>query len=188
MNWQDQPFFLLFRAASKRYYCDAVAALYALGHPLSLEHGMAINTKRVIIAGLVAGLVMNICDFILNGVVASDRMTAEMNAFKPGMGDAMAQMGTNTIVGYVIMDFVLGMLLAYTYAAMRPRFGAGPKTAIIVALVLWIFAGIISANYLIMGIMSQGLWWTVAIGYLVCLIVASLVAGALYKEDATATA
>jgi hypothetical protein len=39
-----------------------------------------------------------------------------------------------------------------------------------------------------MGIMSQGLWWTVAIGYLVCLIVASLVAGALYKEDATATA
>jgi peptidoglycan/LPS O-acetylase OafA/YrhL len=115
-------------------------------------------------------------------------MTAEMNAFKPGMGDAMAQMGTNTIVGYVIMDFVLGMLLAYTYAAMRPRFGAGPKTAIIVALVLWIFAGIISANYLIMGIMSQGLWWTVAIGYLVCLIVASLVAGALYKEDATATA
>jgi hypothetical protein len=71
---------------------------------------------------------------------------------------------------------------------MRPRFGAGPKTAIIVALVLWIFAGIISANYLIMGIMSQGLWWTVAIGYLVCLIVASLVAGALYKEDATATA
>jgi peptidoglycan/LPS O-acetylase OafA/YrhL len=114
-------------------------------------------------------------------------MKAEMNAFKPGMGDAMAQMDTNTIIGYVIMDFVLGMLLAYTYAAMRPRFGAGPKTSIIAAVVLWIFAGIISANYLIMGMMSQGLWWSVAIGYLVCLIIATLVAGAVYKEESTAT-
>jgi peptidoglycan/LPS O-acetylase OafA/YrhL len=103
------------------------------------------------------------------------------------MGDAMAQMDTNTIIGYVIMDFVLGMLLAYTYAAMRPRFGAGPKTSIIAAVVLWIFAGIISANYLIMGMMSQGLWWSVAIGYLVCLIIATLVAGAVYKEESTAT-
>jgi peptidoglycan/LPS O-acetylase OafA/YrhL len=148
---------------------------------------MAINTKRVIIAGLAAGLVMNILDFILNGFVFADRMKAEMNAFKPGMGDAMAQMDTNTIIGYVIMDFVLGMLLAYTYAAMRPRFGAGPKTSIIAAVVLWIFAGIISANYLIMGMMSQGLWWSVAIGYLVCLIIATLVAGAVYKEESTAT-
>jgi len=145
---------------------------------------MAINTKRVIIAGLAAGLVMNICDYVLNGMVLADRMAAEMNAFKAGMGDAMAQMDTNTMIGYVIMDFVLGMLIAYTYASMRPRFGAGPKTSIIVALVLWIFAGIISANYLIMGMMSQGLWWTVAIGYMVCLILASLVAGALYQEDA----
>ena len=145
---------------------------------------MAINTKRVIIAGLVAGLVMAICDWVLNGMVLADRMTAEMNAFKPGMGDAMAQMDMNTTIGYVIMDIVLGMLIAYTYAAMRPRFGAGAKTSIIVALVLWIFAGIISANYLIMGMMSQGLWWTVAIGYLVCLVIAALVAGALYQEDA----
>jgi hypothetical protein len=146
---------------------------------------MAINTKRVIIAGLAAGLVMNILDFIMQGMIFGDRMKAEMNAFKPGMGDAMGQMDTNTIIGYVIMDFVLGLLLAYSYAAMRPRFGAGAKTAIISSLVLWIFAGILTSNYLTMGMMSQGLWWSVAIGYLVCLVIASLVAGALYKEDGT---
>lgn len=149
---------------------------------------MAINTKRVVIAGLAAGLVMNILDFIMNGFIFADRMKAEMNAFKPGMGDAMAQMDTNTMIGYVIMDFVLGMLLAYSYAAMRPRFGAGAKTAIISAMVLWIFAGIVSSNYLMMGMMSQGLWWSIAIGYLVCLVIASLVAGALYQENSAATA
>jgi peptidoglycan/LPS O-acetylase OafA/YrhL len=148
---------------------------------------MAMNTKKVIVGGLVAGVVLNILDFLLNGMVFGASMKAEMNAFKPGMGDAMAQMDTNTMIGYVIMDFVLGMLIAYTYAAMRPRFGAGPKTAIIAAVVLWIFAGIISANYLIMGMMSQGLWWSVAIAYMVCLIIAALVAGAVYKEDSAAT-
>jgi len=148
---------------------------------------MAINTKRVIVSGLAAGLVMNICDFILNGLLLGDRMKMELNAFKPGMGDAMGQMDATTMAGYVIMDFVLGMLIAYSYAAMRPRFGAGAKTSIIVALVFWIFAGILSSNYLLMGMMSQGLWWSVAIGYMVCLIIASLVAGWLYKEDVPAT-
>ena len=150
---------------------------------------MAINTKRVIIAGLAAGLVMNILDFIMNGFIFADRMTAEMNAFKPGMGDAMAQMDTNTMIGYVIMDFVLGMLIAYTYAAMRPRFGPGAKTSIIVALVFWVFASIISVNYMLFGMMSKGLWLSVGLGYFVCLILTALVAGALYSEDsATVTA
>ena len=85
------------------------------------------------------------------------------------------------------MDLVIGMLLAYTYAAMRPRFGPGAKTAIIAALIFWIFGSIISSNYLIMGMMSRSLWLTFGFAYLVCLVIASLVAGALYSEDATAT-
>src|SRR5215207_8344013 len=115
---------------------------------------MAINTKKVVIAGLAAGVVLNICDYVLNGMLFADRMTTDMNAFKPGLGDAMAQMDTNTIVGFVIMDLVIGMLLAYTYAAMRPRFGAGAKTAIITALIFWIFGSIITSNFLLMGMMS----------------------------------
>ena len=90
------------------------------------------------------------------------------------------------MIGYIVMDLVIGMLLAYTYAAIRPRFGPGPKTAIIAAMMFWIFGTIVSANYLVMGMMSRGLWLTFGLIYLVCLIIASLVAGALYKEE-TAT-
>ena len=92
------------------------------------------------------------------------------------------------MAGYIIMDLIIGMLLAYTYAAMRPRFGAGPKTAIITALVFWIFASILTSNYLMMGMMSRSLWLTVGFAYLVCIIIASLVAGALYSEDSAVTA
>ena len=149
---------------------------------------MAINKKKVIIAGLAAGVVMAILDFVLNGFILGDRMIAEMNAFKPGMGDMMNEMDSKTMAGFIVMDLVIGMLLAYTYAAMRPRFGAGAKTSIIAAMVLWIFGTIASINYLVFGMMSKGLWWTVGLGYLVCLIITALVAGALYSEDGTATA
>lgn len=147
---------------------------------------MAINTKKVVVAGIAAGVVMNICDFVVNMMFGA-QMQASANAFKPGLGDAMADMGGSTMAGFIIMDLVIGMLLAYTYAAMRPRFGPGAKTAIITALIFWIFGSIISSNYLIMGMMSRSLWLTFGFAYLVCLVIASLVAGALYSEDATAT-
>ena len=147
---------------------------------------MAINTKKVIIAGLAAGVVMNILDFLVNGMLLADRMAADMNAFQPGLGDSMAQMGGNVMIGFIIMDLVIGMLLAYTYAAIRPRFGPGAKTAVIVALMFWIFGSIVSSNYLIMGMMSRSLWLTFGAIYLVCLIIASLVAGALYSEERVA--
>jgi hypothetical protein len=146
---------------------------------------MAINTSKVIVGGLAAGVVMNILDFISNGVIFADRMVAEMNNFKPGLGDAMHTMDTSTIAGMVILDFIIGLLLAYTYAAMRPRFGAGARTSIITALVYWIFGSIVSVNFLMLGMMSRGLWLGFGLVYLVCLIIASLVAGALYSENTT---
>ena len=147
---------------------------------------MAINTKKVIVGGLAAGLVLNVLDFIMNSYVFGERMKADANAFKAGLGDAMATMTSGTIAGYVIMDFVLGMLIAYTYAAMRPRFGPGAKTSIIVALVFWVFGSIVAVNYMMMGIMSRGLWLSFGFAYFVCLVITALVAGSLYSEDATA--
>lgn len=149
---------------------------------------MAMNTKKVIVAGLVAGVVLNILDFVLNGMVFGETMKAEMNAFKPGLGDAMSAPDGSTMAGYIIMDFVIGMLFAYTYAAMRPRFGAGPKTSIIAALIFWIFGSIVAVNYMMVGMMSQGTWLKFGFTWLACLIITSLVAGALYSENSTATA
>lgn len=147
------------------------------------ELGMAINTKKVIVAGLAAGVVMNILDYLIHMVFGA-QMTTDLNAFQPGLGDSMNTMSGSVMTGFIIMDLVIGMLLAYTYAAIRPRFGPGAKTAIIVGLMYWIFGSIMSSTYLIMGMMSRNLWLTYGVVYLVCLIIASLVAGALYKEDA----
>lgn len=144
---------------------------------------MAINTQKVLVGGFAAGVVLNIIDFLTYGMVLKDRMAADMNAFKAGLGDQMAVMDGGSIAMYLIMDFIVGFLIIWAYAAMRPRFGAGAKTAIYVAVAFWIFGMITTSGFMHIGLMSPGLWWTFSFIWLVNLVLATLVGGRLYTEE-----
>ena len=50
-----------------------------------------INLQRVIIGGLVAGVVLNVVDFVLFGVVLKDDMAAAMQALGKAPGSALAR-------------------------------------------------------------------------------------------------
>ena len=142
---------------------------------------MAMNIKKVVIGGIVAGLVLNIVDFLSNYALAA-RMKAETDAFKPGLSAQMST--TSAMVSYIIMDFAMGVALVWTYAAIRPRFGSGPRTAIFAALLFWLLALIFYAGYRQMGMMSPGLWWTFAFIGLVNFLIAAVAGAAVYSEDA----
>ena len=145
---------------------------------------MAINTNKVLIGGLAAGVVMNIIDFVVNMFILGARMKAEAEAFKPGMSESMNS--TSVMISYVIMDLVLGIALVWTYAAIRPRFGPGMKTASYAAILFWILGGIFFSGYLHNGMMSMGLWVSFAVFALVNFLVSAWVGARLYSEDATA--
>jgi hypothetical protein len=145
---------------------------------------MAINTKKVVLGGLAAGFVMNVIDFVFNMYVVGARMKAETDAFKPGLADQMNT--TSVMVSYIIMDFALGILLVWTYAAIRPRFGPGAKTAVYAAILFWLLGGIFYSGYLHMGMMSMGLWWTFAFVGLVNFLISAWVGARLYTEDSVA--
>ena len=145
---------------------------------------MPINTKKVLVGGLVAGVIINIIDFVANTYILGARMKAESDAFKPGMSDAM--MAGNAVISYVIMDLVLGFALIWTYAAFRPRFGAGARTATYVAVLFWLLALIFTAGYRQMGIMSSGLWWSFAFIGLVNFLIAAWAGAAVYSEEGAA--
>jgi hypothetical protein len=127
---------------------------------------------------------MNVIDFISYKFILGARMMAESEAFKPGMSQAM--MTSSAMISNIVMDLVLGILLVWTYAAIRPRFGPGMKTATYVAVLFWILAGIFLSGYLHMGMMSSGLWWTFAFIGLVNFWVSAWVGARLYSEDAAA--
>ena len=142
---------------------------------------MAINTTKVLIGGFAAGVVMNVIDFVSYSYILGARMKAESDAFKPGMSDQM--MSSSMMVTNIVMDLVLGILLVWTYAAIRPRFGPGFRTAVYAALLFWVLAGIFLSGYMHMGMMSAGLWWSFAIIGLVNFLVSAWVGARLYSED-----
>lgn len=143
---------------------------------------MPMNTKKVLLGGIVAGVVMNAIDFVTNTYILGERMKAATEAFKPGLSDQM--MEGSAIAIYIIMDFVLGIALVWTYAAIRPRFGPGIKTATYAALLFWILAGIFLSGYMHMGMMSSGLWWTFAFLGLVNFMLSAWAGAKFYTEDA----
>lgn len=139
------------------------------------------NTKKVLIGGIVAGVVMNVIDFVANMFILGERMKAATDAFKPGLADQMMQ--GPAIVSNIVMDFVLGIALVWTYAAIRPRFGPGVRTATYAAVLFWILAGIFLSGYMHMGIISSGLWWSFTFIGLVNFLVSAWAGARFYSED-----
>ncbi len=83
-----------------------------------------INMQKVLIGGAIAGVVLNVIDFVLFGMVLKDQMAAAMTAInRPAMTNAQ-------IPWFVFLDFVAGVFLVWLYAAIRPRFGAGDPAAV----------------------------------------------------------
>lgn len=93
-----------------------------------------INLGRVIAGGLLAGLIINISEFVLNAVVLAQATEAAMRALNLPPIDA------RMIVAFVLLGFALGIVTVWLYAAIRPRFGPGVQTAVCAALTVWFLA------------------------------------------------
>src|SRR5262249_14722955 len=93
-----------------------------------------INVKGVVLGGLLAGPIINIGETILNIPVLGAQLEAAMKALN------LPPVGMGPVVVFLIGGFVLGLILVWLYAAIRPRFGAGPKTSMMAAIVLWFLA------------------------------------------------
>jgi hypothetical protein len=120
--------------------------------PQRNEVNMPLNTRKIIIGGLVAGIVLIILN-ILAQFVLGDRVQNEMNAWMPGSADRMT-MSVATIVAGIVLKFIIGIILVWLYAAVRPRFGAGPRTAAYVAVCVWLLGAIFFSDFLLLGMMS----------------------------------
>jgi hypothetical protein len=144
------------------------------------ENAMAhTNRGRVIVGGLVAGLLINIVEYITNGVVLREAWGKAMAALnKP------ADLSAGAIVIFNVWGFLLGIAAVWVYAAIRPRYGAGPRTAVRAGLATWAFAVFLAnlANYPL-GLLPARLLVITSIVALVEVVVATLVGAWLYKEE-----
>lgn len=136
------------------------------------------NYGRVIPGGLVAGLILNIGEFVLNGVLLHKAMVewARLHNFP-------AEPTPSFMVVAISLTFVLGIVMVWLYALIRPRMGPGPKTAIVAALVMWF--GVCFYCGIINGVLLQQPTNLLLIGIGWCLgeyVIAAIAGAWLYKE------
>ena len=144
-----------------------------------MEVGMGkINMSKVLVGGLLAGLVLNIFEFIVHQLILGNQWAEAME--KLGMSGPAGV----TIAWFVILTFVLGIALVWIYAAIRPRFGAGAKTAVCAGLFVWFLIWFwASIGFVIMGLFPLKLFIIPAIIGLIEVPLATVVGAWLYKEE-----
>src|SRR5438105_13683293 len=105
-----------------------------------------------------------------------------MAAAMTGLGKSPAAMDS-AIPLWVALDFVTGIGLLWVYAAIRPRFGAGAKTAVIAGVAVWFFVGLLHAlGEAPMGLFPQKMYTVGTIVALVEYAVAGAVGAYVYQE------
>jgi hypothetical protein len=114
---------------------------------------------------------------VLNAMILADRWRAVTVAHN------LMPVGTNAIIVFNIIGFVMGIAVVWTYAAIRPRFGEGPGTAFMAALLIWLLGYLIGDTYnAVVGLFPLSLTVILVGVGLVEIVAASLVGAWLYKE------
>ena len=138
-----------------------------------------IDLGRVIFGGIVAGIVINAFETVLNTVVLGHQWTDLMASInRPALGQ-------NQIIAFYVMGFAQGLIAVWTYAAIRPRFGVGPKTAVIAALLTWVTAYVlVDVNPMLIHVFTPAIAFTLIGVGLIEIIAATLAGAYFYKEAA----
>jgi hypothetical protein len=138
-----------------------------------------INVGRVVLGGIVAGLIINVVEGVMNGVILKEQWSEAAKAL--GQSGAIS---VKQIVAFNVWGFAAGVLAIWLYAAIRPRFGAGPKTAMCAGVIVWMLA-FAMANAMMAFLHIYPLWilLTVTAVALPELLMASVAGAYFYKEE-----
>ena len=140
---------------------------------------MAMNTGKVIVGGLVAGVVLNIGDFLINTQI----LVADQTEFLRRLNIDPATMESfSGMLPWIVIDFLMGLLLVWTYGAIRPRFGPGVGTAILAGLIPFLGVTLVLAGFTSMGVFLMPMFIKGSIAALVNISVASVAGAWVYTE------
>lgn len=138
-----------------------------------------INVSRLILGGIVAGIAIDLLDYLVDGVWLAPRWANDMALLgKPGFSPVQ-------IIWLNVLGLLTGIAAIWLYAAIRPRFGAGAKTAILAGLAVW-FIGVFLPNVGFMYIpklFSKHLTLYTTLGGIVEVVFGTLAGASVYRES-----
>ena len=140
-----------------------------------------INCTRVLIGGLIAGVVLNVLWFAAWGPLVGHSLSAPLLA----LGHPMQETVGATVL-MVVLGFLVGIVAIWLYAAIRPRYGAGPGTAVLAGVAAGLMMGVFpdAAWGLLLRLIPARVWVADAVSTLVAVVIATLLGAWVYKEQA----
>lgn len=136
-----------------------------------------IDVGRWLGGGLAAGALIWVLEGAASVLTMGD-MEAALAAHDLGVA-----MSAGTWAVTVAVSLLVGLTLVFFYAAARPRFGPGPRTAVLVAVALWAGSYVVSLlGYAMLGLFPGRLLVTWGFVGLVEVVLASLLGGWIYRE------
>ena len=134
------------------------------------------NWKRIIAGGLVAGVVLNIGEFAIEPLMGS-----AMEDFFKRLG--LPVPGESAMAAFAMTAFVLGIVSVWLYAAIRPRYGAGARTAVTAGTAVWALSCLIpNIGLYAFGLFGTRLFWLSTLWPLVETVVATVTGAWVYRE------
>jgi hypothetical protein len=138
-----------------------------------------INVGRLSLGGIVAGIAIDIVDYFVDGVWLGQSWADGMGLLgRPGFSQIQ-------IILFNVIGLLTGIVAIWVYAAIRPRFGAGIKTAIIAGLAVWLLTTVFpnAAFMHVMHLFSNHLALYTTLGGLVEVVFGTVVGASVYKES-----
>ena len=137
------------------------------------------NWSRIILGGLFGSVVMMVLAILEMKTLQGPWLDAAIELLGPQTDSDwwrfISAMGVLCVVG--------GIMSVWLYAAIRPRFGPGPKTAAIVGLAVWLPTSTVDWFWASTGFVpSRGMMIPI-LAFLPILIAVAISGAWLYKED-----
>ena len=144
-----------------------------------------INWTRVFLGGLIAGAVITLLHGLL-WLMLRDQLSANLPAhmaglMQPGGRDPKPEF----MALYAVVVFALGIVMIWLYAAIRPRYGPGPKTAAAAGVAMWLTLTLADAVWIPLAQFPVNVAVEAIAAYLVIIVVAAVIGAWPYKEEST---
>ena len=139
------------------------------------SEGMSkIHWPRVLGCGLLAGVVWIILGSLVTALLGREFAALPHNH--------LARPTPGFVLFNAALDLLEGISIVWLYAAIRPRYGAGPKTAVIAALAWWFIVSLGDATWCSFGFFPPRTVVPLMAGTLPALILATLAGARFYQE------
>ncbi len=138
-----------------------------------------INWSRVFLGGLLAGVVFIVLGFAAYAMYLKKLYDPALEA----LGHPLSA-SAGTYIFSIVFSLVVGILAVWLYSAIRPRYGAGPRTAVCAGLAFWAFISLLPNISLgSMDLFPASVLLIDTLTGLVTCVVATLLGAWIYKEQ-----